>query len=271
MTELKDTRRQAPPELAAAYAEIFAGLDRLGPGHEETTARMLALVHPFLPHPARIADMGCGTGADAVDLALTLPEAQVYAVDALPEMARACRDRARRAGIAPRVTVFVGDMCGDFLDRLGMDQLDLIWASSSVWAVGRGTALASWAPLLRPGGWLLFSDLVWLSAPDQRPRDIAAFWKDAYPDMVTPGQVVTEIAQAGLQPISQHLLSAEDWQAYYGPLPERLDRIRARAESPDSALARAASALASEIRIFDSGFGSYTSGFFIARKPLWDW
>ena len=30
MTELKDTRRQAPPELAAAYAEIFAGLDRLG-------------------------------------------------------------------------------------------------------------------------------------------------------------------------------------------------------------------------------------------------
>ena len=271
MTDNDDMDPHLPADVAAAYAEIFAGLDRLGPGHEETTAAMLARIHPFLPHPARIADMGCGTGADAVDLALTLPEAQIYAVDALPAMAKACRDRARRAGIAERVTVFVGDMCSNFLDRLGMDQLDLIWASSSVYAVGRGTALAAWAPLLRPGGWLLFSDLVWLASPDQRPREIATFWKGAYPGMAMPGQVIADIAAAGLQPISQHLLTAADWQAYYGPLPKRLEGLREQAGPPDGALARAVAALTDEIRIFDTGFGTYTSGFFIARRPLWDW
>lgn len=257
-------------DLARAYARIFAGLDRLGPGHEETTALMLARVHPFLPHAARIADMGCGNGADAVDLALTLPESQVIAVDALPEMAAACRDRARRAGIARRVTVFVGDMCGEFLARLGVEQLDLIWASSSIYAVGRRDALAAWAPLLRPGGWLLFSDPVWLAAPDQRPDAVSAFWAGAYPDMAQPAEVVAEIAAAGLQPISQHLLTEADWKAYYRPLPERLAALRGLPPPQDAALAQAIDGLNAEMAVFDTGFGSYTSGFFIARRSPWD-
>lgn len=256
--------------LAKAYARIFAGLDRLGPGHEETTALMLARLHPFLPHAARIADMGCGNGADAVDLAMTLPESQVIAVDALPEMASACRSRARRAGIAQRVTVFVGDMCGDFLERLGVDRLDLIWASSSIYAVGRREALTAWAPLLRPGGWLLFSDPVWLAAPDRRPPAAAAFWAGAYPAMAQPGEVIGDIAATGLQPISQHLLTAADWNAYYGPLPDRLAALRDLPVPPDAALGQAIDGLTAEMQVFASGFGSYTSGFFIARRSPWD-
>lgn len=253
-------------ELGAAYAAIFAGLDRLGPGRPETTAAMLRLVRPFLPEAPRIAEMGCGNGASAVDLALSLPKAQIIAVDALPEMARACRDRARRAGVAERVTVFVGDMCGDFLARLGVERLDMVWAESSIHSVGRRAAFAAWAPLLRPGGWLLFSDLVWLAAPDERPAAARALWQSEYPDMVQPGQVIAEIAAAGLQPISQHVLPWADWEAYYGGLPARLAELRDSA-APGSALAGAMAVLEEEMRIFRQDFGSYSSAFFAARRP----
>ena len=252
--------------LAVGYTDIFRGLDRLGPGRSETTAAMLQRAKPFLPAAARIAEMGCGTGSSAVDIALSLPLAQIIAVDALPVMARACRERARRAGVAERVTVFVGDMCGDFLSRLGVEELDLIWAESSIYAVGRHAALAAWAPLLRPGGWILFSDLVWLAAPDERPRAAASFWQAAYPEMAQPGAVVAEIAAAGLLPVSQHVMAGADWQAYYGQLPPRLAELRGQA-APGSPLAAAIAALEEEMQIFESGFGSYSSAFFVARRP----
>lgn len=266
MAEVETPGIAAGDPLAAALAEIFHGLDRLGPGHADTRAAMLQRVKPFLPAAPRIAEMGCGTGSSAVDIALSLPLAQIIAVDALPAMARACRERARRAGVAERVTVFVGDMCGDFLSRLGVEELDLVWAESSIYTIGRRAALSAWAPLLRPGGWILFSDLVWLAAPDARPQVAAAFWQQAYPEMAQPGAVIAEIAAAGLLPVSQHAMAGADWQAYYGQLPPRLAELRSQAAA-GSPLAAAIAALEEEMRIFEDGFGSYSSAFFLARRP----
>lgn len=56
-------------ERSRTYAAAFAGLDRPGPRREETTAPMLRRVRPFLPKAPRIADMGCGNGTSAVDMA----------------------------------------------------------------------------------------------------------------------------------------------------------------------------------------------------------
>ena len=59
-------------------------------------------------------------------------------------------------------------------------------------------------------------------------------------------------------------------RAYYAPLPNRLAALRDLSEPQDEALAHAVDGLTAEMQVFAESFGSYTSGFFIARRSPWD-
>lgn len=72
--------------------------------------------------PARIADVGAGSGAIAIALAHELPKAQVTALDtSLPALAIA-RENAQRHGVAERIRLAESDLLGAVLD----EQFDLI-------------------------------------------------------------------------------------------------------------------------------------------------
>jgi len=81
-------------------------------------ARTMAAVTKFAPPGSPIIDLGCGTGLDAVLLALQ--GYRVTAIDWSPEMVRRTQDRVSRAGLTERVTV----------QHLGIHQLDQLPASS---------------------------------------------------------------------------------------------------------------------------------------------
>lgn len=55
------------------------------------------------PPGASVLDLGCGTGEDAVHLALR--GVTIHAIDAAPSMVEAAREKAARAGVAGLVTV----------------------------------------------------------------------------------------------------------------------------------------------------------------------
>ncbi|MCX7912182.1 MAG: peptide chain release factor N(5)-glutamine methyltransferase [Dehalococcoidales bacterium] len=61
-----------------------------------------------------IADIGTGSGAIAVSLAVHLPGATIYATDISPEALEVARTNAERHGVAQRITF----LCGDLLEAL---------------------------------------------------------------------------------------------------------------------------------------------------------
>jgi release factor glutamine methyltransferase len=60
--------------------------------------------------PKRVADVGTGSGAIAVALAVNKPEIEVWAVDASRDAVALARKNAERNGVAARVHVLHGDL-----------------------------------------------------------------------------------------------------------------------------------------------------------------
>ena len=113
--------------------------------------RTLLLEH-LPPAPARVADLGCGTGT----LALLLAE-EGYAVDGVdfsPEMVRRARDKAGD------VARFVeGDAAAPPLEPASYD---VVLSRHVLWAMpSPADALDRWSGLLRPGGRLLLVEGSW--------------------------------------------------------------------------------------------------------------
>jgi release factor glutamine methyltransferase len=94
----------------------FHGLEFLtSPGRvftPRTTSE--ALVDAALAHidkrPLRIADVGTGSGAIGVSIAVAAPQVQIYATDLSPDAVALARENAERHGVADRMHVFEGDL-----------------------------------------------------------------------------------------------------------------------------------------------------------------
>jgi SAM-dependent methyltransferase len=255
----------ADTAIADAYEELFRGLDRLGPGDEETTLAVLERVRPFLPAEPLVADMGCGVGASALVLARAIPAARVIAIENHPPFVDRLLERAASEGLSKRVTPRVGDM-GD-PQHCGFDagSLDLIWAESSIYTVGREHALRVWRDLLRPGDCMVFSDVVWTASTEARSPTTVDFWAQEYPAMTDCGAVSRQLFEHGLRLIGEIEMPRSAWSNYYDPVRARIAAIRAGVE-PESVLDRVLATMEDEIALFDSDDRSYASMFFIAQK-----
>ena len=106
---------------------------------------------------------------------------------------------------------------------------DLIWAEGSAYSIGFENALRRWRPLLRAGGCLVVTELVWFVAePSARAR---AFFADEYPDMRDEATRIAQARSAGYDLRGAFRLPAGDWHAYYAGLEVPLrDAISRRGE-----------------------------------------
>jgi 2-polyprenyl-3-methyl-5-hydroxy-6-metoxy-1,4-benzoquinol methylase len=149
-TQLLDTQR--------AFDSVAADYD--GPrGNNALIQRMRetmwsALAAAFAPG-ARMLDLGCGTGIDAVELAQR--GYHVLATDWSPQMVERTRARAAEAGVGDRAAAaHVGIQ---ELDRLRGEQFDGIYSNFGPLNCAPDLAAVSrsCAALLKPGGKLVFS------------------------------------------------------------------------------------------------------------------
>ena len=195
--------------------ELFEDTLRQGPGSAETTRYALRLLPESL-RVQRILDLGCGTGGSTIVL-LEETGAHVTAVDIHPPFLATLRARAEEHGLADRITTVAADMAN--VASLGVG-FDLIWAEGSAYSIGFENALRSWRPLLRPGGCLVVTELVWFAAePAERAGE---FFAGEYPDMRDEATRIDQARSARYDLLGSFRLPADDWHAYYAGLEEPL-------------------------------------------------
>ena len=252
-------------EIMDAYTIVFDRLVHLGPGDSATTRNLVERLRSDLPPGSRVADFGCGVGASALVLAQCLPEAHVLAVDSLAPFIARLETAASSHGFGERISAVVGDMADPpALDGV-MGEFDLVWSESAIYSIGRINAFNCWRPLLKPGGWLVFSDIVWQTDPTERSSEATAFSSKEYPDISTADAVVDELTTAGFIPLDPVLSSRKAWSNYYEPLRDRLRLLEIRHNRPE-ALIDLMTELEQELDVYDSAGDDVVITFFLARK-----
>jgi ubiquinone/menaquinone biosynthesis C-methylase UbiE len=208
---------------------LHAGLPRLGPGSDTATRRALADC-VGLPATPDILDVGCGGGASSLVLAAATA-GHITAVDRVPSFLRDLRTRAQARGFDGRIRPLVADM---HALPFRSAAFDLIWSEGAIYIMGFDAGLTHWRSLLRPRGWLVVSELSWLT--DHPPADLRDYWRENYPGMRNVADNLAAASTRGWEPVGHHPLPTEAWTIdYYGPLQERLTSFRAaHADDPDA-------------------------------------
>lgn len=149
--------RDSTRTLASVWDAEAATFDD-EPHHSLEDPRMRGVwwdvLEPVLPAPpARVADLGCGTGS----LSVLLAERghSVVGVDVSPQMLERARRKAAEADV--EVAFVLGDASAP-----PVAPVDVVVTRHVVWALADiPSALDTWFSLLRPGGCLVLVEGLW--------------------------------------------------------------------------------------------------------------
>jgi ubiquinone/menaquinone biosynthesis C-methylase UbiE len=244
----------------ALLIELHLDAVRQGPGSDADTQLAIELSGLRGASDLRVADIGCGTGASTFVLAREL-DAEITAVDLLPDFLRELERRAGAEGIAERITTLAVPM--DDLP-FGNQSLDAIWSEGAIYNIGFEHGVRMWRRFLKPGGILAVSELSWLTA--ERPSELDEHWNREYPEVGTVSEKLAVLEANGYSPIGYFSLSEDSWlEHYYRPMQARFEPFLARHEGADAARAIVA-AEQEEIALYErcSAFVSY--GYYVARR-----
>lgn len=109
------------------FLEVFGYVPRQGPGSKAETERAWSSLSE-LPQKPVILDIGCGKGAQTMDLC-GLTEGHILALDNYLPFLEALQKRAQTEKLSHIITCLIGDMGAlPFLPN----QFDIIWAEGSM-------------------------------------------------------------------------------------------------------------------------------------------
>lgn len=247
------------PRLFDVFLDVQRGLPRQGPGLDESTLEALALCRG-LPERPTVLDIGCGPGMQTLALARAL-DGPTTAVDIHQEYLDILKAHAVEAGVAGRIDIRLADMS---TLPFPPESFDLIWSEGATYIMGFATALADWKRLLRPGGCIGVSELVWLR-PDP-PAEVAAFFAAEYPAMSDVETNLRTLGACGYTSLGHIVLPDEGWwRHYYMPLEAKLPKLREKYRGDDEALA-VIDMTAREIDMRRRFADWYGYAFFVGRK-----
>lgn len=244
----------------AIFMDIHSGLPRQGPGDDGSTARALALCKD-LPTQPHILDVGCGPGMQTLALARHTA-GPITAIDRFRQFLVELVAKAAAVGLSDRISTQQADMAAL---PFGPNAFDLIWSEGAIYIMGIVEALTAWRPLLRPGGYLAFSEAVWLKS--NAPQAVSDFWQAEYPQLTTAEGVRAKVQAAAYHVVGNFTLPARAWwDQYYTPLEAKLPALKAKYADDDGA-SEILAATRHEIDICRQYGDWYGYEFFIAQKP----
>lgn len=234
-------------QYMADFMMVFQTLERWGPGCDADSLKAL-LTLPTTP--TKIID-GFSTR-----LLAKHTQAQIVAVDNEQSALDELGERLTEQGLDTRVTL----SCASMTDLpFTPESFDCIWSEGSAYIMGVEQALTQWRKLLTDSGFMVVSDLVWLT--DTPNQEAIAFWAGEYPDMQTIEKRLAQMRQAGFEVIDHFTLSEQAWHDYYQPLKVRVAKVRASMPT-STALAD----IEQEIAIYERYLGEFGYQMFVLQK-----
>lgn len=240
--------------------DLHIGGARQGPGSPSATRRAIELAGLNGKQGLRIADIGSGTGAASLILATDL-DAEIIAVDFLPEFLTELENRAASAGVSGRIQTLAASMEAlPFQDN----ELDVIWSEGAIYNIGFETGLRAWRRFLKPGGILAVSELTWLT--QERPKSLTDHWETAYPEVGLASKKLAQLEAGGYEVLGYLPLSQECWlDTYYHPMQQRFPGFLDKYKHSEQAETLVAAEQA-EIALYEENAAYVSYGFYIARK-----
>jgi len=86
---------------------------------------------------------------------------------------------------------------------------DLLWSEGAIYIVGFAEGLKRWKQLLKPGGFIALTDMVWLQ--QEPPEEIFKYWQQNNPNMPQLAERLAEADRTGYQLIDHFTVSAAAW------------------------------------------------------------
>ena len=213
--------------------ELFYDLPRQGPGTPEYTRTAVEATGLHRSDSARVLDVGCGSGASTLVLAGAYPF-HVLAVDVSQELLNRLDARVAEQPVRGSIET----RCISMFDLAFDDgEFDAIWSEGAVYFLGFAEGLRRWRSFVRPGGFVVLSELTWLT--ETPSPEVAAFWREAYPAMTTVRANCSAAEALGYRML-EPIVCGEDafWPRFYEPLEARVAALEPLHEpgTPEHAL-----------------------------------
>ena len=234
--------------------------ERQGPGSAADTLKALDLIDLSKNKDLKIADIGCGSGAQTVTLAQNI-DGRITAVDLFPEVLRKVDIKAKEKGLTDKITTLKKSM--DNLD-FNREEYDIIWSEGAIYIMGFESGIKSWRKFLKTGGYLAVSEITWLT--EKRPEEIDEYWHNEYPEIDTASNKIRILEQNGFSPAGYFVLPQSSWlDNYYNPIESRFNNFLKKHNYSENAK-KLVDSTKEEIRLYKKYKEYLSYGFYIAKK-----
>jgi len=240
------------------FFEVYESLPRQGPGNRACAARALGFCRDLPPSPV-VLDLGCGVGGQTLHLA-ELTSGSIIAIDSHAPSIESLRATAAERGLAHRIRPLVGDIVRP---NQAFGSFDLIWSEGALYNIGIENALRIYRGLLRPHGYLAFTDAVWCQ--EGPPTEVKTSFDD-YPTMGRVSDVLAAIERSGFSLVGHFTLPDEAWwDDFYTPMRHRVEELRGKYVDDAEALT-ALDQIAEEPEMHRRHSEYYAYEFFVVRR-----
>lgn len=250
---------QPGPRFREIFFEVYEHLPRQGPGNRACAARAFGLCRELPQRPA-VLDLGCGVGGQTLQLA-ELTSGSIVAIDSHAPSIERLKAAVAQRGLSRRVSAIVGDMA-----RPGLPpgSFDLVWSEGALYNIGLRAALRVCHGLLRPGGYLAFTDAVWRR--ENPPAEVKAGFELDYPTMGRVDDDLAAIRECGFELAGHFILPDEAWwDDFYAPMEARITELRGK-YAGDAEAMLVLDRLAEEPEMHRRHSAFYAYEFFVARR-----